>query len=59
MPQDVGSNVIPFAAMLYAMQMVDQLAVEAGMNAEDVIDHFEQTYSQSIDDGDESPLRSL
>lgn len=43
-------DAVTFAVARYAMQMVDQLSVEAGRQAEDVIAHFAETYRRTAAD---------
>ena len=48
MPRDIDPGTITFAIARYTMQMVDHLAVVSGRTAEDVIEHFETMYLDTI-----------
>ena len=50
MPDSAHPGAITFAVARLAAQMIDQLAVEAGMDAELVIQHFATGYNASIDE---------
>ncbi|UGS27563.1 hypothetical protein K8F61_05080 [Microbacterium resistens] len=50
LPDEVSAEAIAFALARYAAQMVDQLSVAAGMDAESVIQHFAATYLATMDD---------
>lgn len=50
MPEGVFGGMVLFALSLGAAQMIDQLAVSAGTDAESVIQHFAATYNATVDD---------
>lgn len=50
MPTDAAADVVIFAVARYAAQMIDQLAVEASMDAETVVQHFATTYNATLED---------